>query len=307
MKKRYSLDASTVSANPGSAPGVAKRRKTSSSESPQSNLDLPPVAITTHKDPTINSNSSQVSLSPDGQHKARPEVIRQPERETPMPDKYDTLGEKLDAALMALMVDESTQSLSFNLSAESSLHFNLNTVMTFLNGVIDSAGRHGATEQDAAALYVCGRPGTGKTSGVRWCFEELLKKMKTQDDPDHTLEPVFCRVSANHLQAGNGAHNVLMNEISAALGDHVTTAKSLRANLTKTKRLLVLVLDEVDTMLSTGKQREPTVGTEKLLQSILKWANDGAFKMALVGIANTIGTWQDGKYERLHNLGKVST
>jgi len=163
-----------------------------------------------------------------------------------------------------------------------------------MNSVLDSEGRHSGSEQRPAALYVCGGPGVGKTSAVMWCCEKVASERGTSDP--QCLTPFRIYINVNHVLGGQGGNNVdaVRRQLSNILGVK-NTKKAIRDHLIKNRKLLFLILDEVDAFIQCAAEKE--------FQTIMNWVHDEKFPMALIGISNTTG---DVAFEQIQNIGEVS-
>ena len=215
-----------------------------------------------------------------------------------LPQFYGTDREKLNACLDALSPSQGSFSLHFDPSGSSVFSKNLKRIEKFLASTIDSKGKHGTNKNDPAAIYVCGAPGIGKTSGIKWCCDQLLRS----DGNKSKAKVLF--VNAGHMQTGNSEES-FYKQLAPCVGlkqsikiDSI--AKKLKSNL------VVVVVDEIDLLLSdsaTDVDEASATESEKLVKNLLDWANNPTRQFVLIGISNSSG---NSKYARLQQLGKVS-
>ena len=166
----------------------------------------------------------------------------------------------------------------------------------------DDAGC-GDDDGDAAALHVCGAPGIGKTSGVLGCCRKAISDVSIADEDD--LTPVLIHVNAGHLASGADPTRQLLDTMSESLGMRACKNKaSIEKHLKNKRKLALVVLDEIDMLVSGGKTQVAAelLGTEAVVQTLLDWSN-GTANVALIAISNSTG---NDKFARLHSIGKVS-
>ena len=179
---------------------------------------------------------------------------------------------------------------------------NILKVSHFVQAVLTSRGRSGTgnTSEDAsAALYVCGAPGLGKTSGVHWCCNYVAKSTV-----DNDVKIKICHVNASYLTAQSTPLQLVMKEIATSMGikaSHPSESKITKLLCdSKNSAILLVVVDEVDAFV-TGNGRA-TNGSE-CLQTLLQWANNSTMQMGLIGISNCMN---DNKFSAIRELGAVS-
>jgi AAA domain len=174
----------------------------------------------------------------------------------------------------------------------------------FFKQMISSRGSHGESKQFERILYIRGSPGVGKTTAVNWCCDEAEEAVRRGEFG-----------GGNNILIGRVKTVVttdptaILNEIAVALGmgSNIMTTKNHKATIkkfTKNKDLVILVLDEVDNMISGQGGRES--GSEKILQSLCDLALDSASNFSLVGISNVIGN-KVGRKLQEKGLGSVSS
>ena len=277
------------------APSSTKpKSKTSSTKS----LTPPARVIDDDSDSTSYATALQNSESPAATTATRvslpsPEEARLPPK---IPEFTGTNQERLEACLKALTT---SREFVHQFDEKDSSHFalKLKAVEKFLSAVVESRGRHGTKRSDPAALYVCGVPGIGKTSGVRFCCDKVVNGER--------------KASVVHINSGHMKSAVsFRKEFGAALGIKTKNPK-IETILGRIKdgnqhdNLLIVVVDEIDLLLSgsTGDiDVKATKGCEKVVKDMLDWANDPELCFVLIGISNSSG---NAMYSRLQQLGEV--
>jgi hypothetical protein len=223
----------------------------------------------------------------------------------PLPEIEGTAEEKLTASLDALKMTNQAENNSFY---RLGTHFasNLKTILKFLCASIESEGGHGGTQGEPAALYVCGVPGIGKTSGVKWCCAKAIEETTSDSDYEGPT-PTVVNINAGHMSSASKPEVILLEELARGVG--MTNPEKQKKNnilkhIKKTNQMVLVVVDEIDLLVSASSQmlegRRP--GTEGVIQTLLGYAQDEMMPLALIGISNSSA---NEKYHRLNEIGKV--
>ena len=223
----------------------------------------------------------------------------QPTNALSLPNPQSLSSDPWQASLAALNLTD--KALGFH--EDSKFGKNLEKIYKFLETVLnnDADGLSGCN----SSLYICGGPGTGKTSGVLLCCRRMIEAVRKRDDD--LKEPILCHITASHISTSITPMSHIMQEIAGSLNmkSSSPTASGIKQKLRKGNKLLFLVLDEIDLMISGSFQSEEgrmTI-TETAIRNILEWVHDESFPVAFIGISNTVG---NDKYARLQGIGEVS-
>jgi hypothetical protein len=222
----------------------------------------------------------------------------------PLPEIEGTAEEKLTASLDALKMTNQAENDYFY---RSGTHFasNLKTILRFLCASIESKGGHGGKEGEPAALYVCGVPGIGKTSGVKWCCTKAIEATTNNSDYEGPT-PTVVHINAGHMSSASKPEAILLEEMARAL--HMKVPEKQKKNNIlkhiKANQMILVVVDEIDLLVSESSQmlegRRP--GTEGFIQTLFAYVQDKTMPIALIGISNSAA---NNKYHRLNEIGKV--
>lgn len=144
------------------------------------------------------------------------------------------------------------------------------------------------------ALYLCGQPGTGKTTAVGRCLKTI------QADFPRSLNVAF--VNAAHIQTATLQESIFGPIVEAlqytGKRDSSFIQRCLASVGVKSKnaeKITVLVIDEIDNLISSARNKQALTMLEKLL----KWSVDPTMRFCLIGIANKI----QGLEKAMPNLG----
>lgn len=143
---------------------------------------------------------------------------------------------------------------------------------------------------------------TGKTSGVKFVCDRLLKTALIDDD---NRAPVLCYVNAVSVKASPNPTETLLDEMAVSAGyTRAKTHQALKGLLSRgEKKFIILIMDEVDALVSHFKATNVHLTkAEKALKTILDCAADESYPLAVIGISNIIG---NTSLDRLHSIGKV--
>ena len=205
-------------------------------------------------------------------------------------DDKERLSNALDALELAKPVIWPVHADPSNPEMKSVLAQKLDEVKVFVHNALHSEGYRGMKESSAAALYVCGVPGIGKTTAVRCCCEKAILEFKGD------CQPKLCHINAGHLSSST-TPDILVEKIKNETG--------LTPGVLKHEgKMLLLIVDEIDTLLSSNSKIDPPASeSEHALSMLLSWADDQDMHMALIGISNATG---DSIFGRLQVMQKVS-
>jgi len=224
---------------------------------------------------------------------------------TPIADSKQTCKDKIQACLEALNLNhqEGSGIPTMDVSENSRIADNMKDLLSFLHASVQSEGRHSGSEGESTALYVGGGPGVGKTSAVKWCCKQVIAPWNNSDNSlaPESKSPFFVHINVNHVLAGQSSgrsNDPVRSELSQRLGVRLGTKSQMRTYLNRTRKTLILILDEVDALV-----RNPSVRANQELANLMDSANDETVSMVLIGISNSVG---DATYERLQNSGQVS-
>jgi len=203
-----------------------------------------------------------------------------------------SLRDKLQQCIKSLNPQAISDSTTYDGShLESKFTSNKQELMNFLKTSLQSYQRDGCGA--SSAIYLCGGPGTGKTTLVNHCIKLI------SESSEH--KSVSLILNAATLQSPNN----LLSEIAEKLGkkrssasETIGQALQLKPNRKTTDSTLIVALDEIDFLLQ-GIQR--TKDESSLLNTILQWASQPSYRLILIGISNSVG---DECAKRLHNLVK---
>ncbi|CAB9509564.1 complex subunit [Seminavis robusta] len=192
-------------------------------------------------------------------------------------------------------------------------HFQQSTfsVLRLLRGFVQS--RLKETGKQPATMFICGSPGIGKTTAVDYCCEQVKNDFSSQDGScRHSgVTPVVVSINCSKFGTGAEVLDSVKDKIWAeckgtgsARNDNV-----LKKQLTSTnkndpsRRFLILVLDEIDQLVHQDSVSEnPRDNKEKLIDFFSAWASDSSYRVALIGIGNTMA---GPKFRRLKGLMSV--
>lgn len=196
---------------------------------------------------------------------------------------------------------------SFSRDKPSQFAKKLDDVKEFVHGVIESEGLHSSSKDGKPALYVCGVPGIGKTTGVLWCCKEVIKEFSELNRyNDDGMIPTLCHINAGHLQSAADPSTYLQLQIEKAIKGKSKNGV-LEARLKSGEVMVVVVMDEIENLISSSKkQQPPATGPERALKQLIDWAIDEDVHLALIGISNSTGDSKFGRLQLMHKFDVVT-
>lgn len=200
---------------------------------------------------------------------------------------------------------------------ESKLRKNISAISAILEEMIQSRVMDSLSstvnnmKSETAALYVCGVPGTGKSSGIQFCCNRILDRAKNNPTFMQGVEPIVVEINAAHLAAcktGDSLKSKVVNDIwekcDSSMSKRTENALFKRLSSTRAGKkpgFVILVLDEVDQLMKENETKA-TNAAEKLLEQLNKWASDPTCRFALICIGNSMN---NSKQRRLEEFVKV--
>jgi len=173
----------------------------------------------------------------------------------------------------------------------------LDEVQGFVHGAIQSEGMHGAVLGRPPLLYVCGVPGVGKTTGVLWCCKDAINDFMAHKLSIDEVSPTMCHINAAHLNSAINPLKTIRGQLTKSLG---TKSKTLEAGLKNEKNMVVVVVDEIENLISSfSRESPPATEVENALHQLISWAKSDEIHLALIGISNS---QSDKKFSRLQMM-----
>lgn len=200
-------------------------------------------------------------------------------------------AEKLRSASAALSLSNRFDSPSFQSDQPSRFTESISAVYKFLQDSVDNRTHGVAGDNNGLnALYVCGVPGIGKTSGVHWCCDQFVQANKDMIESQLAV----CKINASSLITGDSdpLKDVVRVVKQALKMPFNTSLQLIRKRLTRSvsgglaKMFLVIVADEIDALMTSKKLKE-------VFDALMELSNDPMCQFALIGISNSIS---DEKY-----------
>mmetsp|Transcript_3388 Transcript_3388/g.7585 ORF Transcript_3388/g.7585 Transcript_3388/m.7585 type:complete len:839 (+) Transcript_3388:2-2518(+) len=198
-----------------------------------------------------------------------------------LPDKEHTVRETLECCQMVLHPTFKKHQLSKS-SCTSVVSSNEDDIKDFMTKSIESAtSMDGITVPSPGFMYICGGPGTGKTTAVASCRLEMTKWAKRCG----YNRPRLCAINMAGSQSSNtkgGIMRDMLKKIAAVL--KINGESPLQTFEEEFKKDgLVLILDEIDMLF---KQHGGIGGL--WFKTLVKWAEDKELPFSMIGISNCV-------------------
>mmetsp|Transcript_6131 Transcript_6131/g.12636 ORF Transcript_6131/g.12636 Transcript_6131/m.12636 type:complete len:1844 (-) Transcript_6131:84-5615(-) len=209
-------------------------------------------------------------------------------------DKEITMRGKLEASLFTLHQSYKGEKRLAMSSSDSQLSKMEEFINDFMRrSILTGTAIDGMQCRGPGFMYICGPPGTGKTTTVEACAKNMTKWAKKNGRD----KPLFCfiNMAAGHSSLGSKGNlmRTTLSKIAKAL-DMEEGSKLNNVEKALRKKALVLVVDEVD-MLFTS---HGGVG-ETWFKSLISICEDDDVHLSMIGISNSIN---DASAARIRNL-----
>lgn len=326
-----------MSPAPFSANSAAKKKKTSAKQSVANSKTTPStkdsIMECIEKSSDANTASSPESFdagawnactqNPPGQLKAKSlrgrNISNEMEEQPSESQKLSQCLEKL-TNLDTTVDDAENADLVFG-PADSKFRKNITNVYYTLEELAKSRVLHTLSDpavslkSEAAAIYIGGVPGTGKTSGIRWCCKRIIGNLNNNNWTNQHVDPVVVEVNAAHL-ASSGSEALKKQLLEAIWSQcNVVKSKMTDAALLKSlkkptrknekQRFVILVLDEIDQLVAEkGNNLTAKTAAEKLLKELNSWTTDPNMRFVMIGIGNSLN---NTRLRRVEQFVKVSS
>jgi ATPase family associated with various cellular activities (AAA) len=200
-----------------------------------------------------------------------------------------SIGDALQESLYVMQASYKPKSaLQFDVEGDSKYNTQVNEILKFLGNALDNVnGKY--QDNSNNTLYVCGSPGVGKTTAVNWCCDRL-QGPSTQ----------ICRINS----ASYRDMRFFLADIFENLGIRMKnpSIKGLGEIMKKRCMSVVLVIDEIDSLISTKGISSLNSQSEKLLQELCATVKETSSKIVLIGISNAV---ESNEAKKLKALGLV--
>lgn len=195
-----------------------------------------------------------------------------------------TLEEKFQECLGPLCPQMNSSEYIFDGSTINSKFYEFK--QNFLDFLTESIQSYKDGIGESSAMYIFGRSGTGKTTMVKYCIELVQEQRVLFVNSAHICTS---KSFTDTLVKGIGKH------LNGRANDLECIEKKFTANRGTESQPFILVLDEVDTLLSE-KSENP------VLNKVIKWGLDPRMSFIFIGISNAVG---NEKAKSLRQLGRI--
>ncbi|KAL3789673.1 hypothetical protein HJC23_003874 [Cyclotella cryptica] len=192
-----------------------------------------------------------------------------------LPDKERIVKHKLEVAQMVLHA-----SFQGNYCSVSSMPSAITEFM--FKPIQNGKPGKGLPSSGPGFLYVCGRPGTGKTTTVSQCANDIRNWAEAQGYD----KPCISLVNVSSLFASAGLKDGIMKATLKQIAKKMDIEKDLSISALRKKsqkNVLILIIDEVDVLI---KKRESD--GENFFRELVSLASESDLRFRLIGISNSI-------------------
>ena len=314
-EERRKRKASSEPAKPAAKPRKAKlaaKNRTEANSRPNTRNDHSPSDLSQAGNRKRKTSQIEADTSTSNKRTQKSPSVRSPDSSTStnespsakesIPDMKRTVAEKLRCCQSVLHSDEVED--MFTNSPRVKKH--VQAIRSFLERAMTAYGR-GKGRFYPSSLYICGGPGTGKTTSLNMCIETCSK--------DHSDARFLFRNVVSCGADGPSQAKRLLEDIKNKLrcsgeASYAKIEKALSCPPSRERRVapFVLVLDEIDMLLSGGVRSDgKLVGGNKLIHTMLRWAADPNCAFSLIGVSNAVDDDRTRTLNALGDLHKILT
>ena len=215
-----------------------------------------------------------------------------------LPDMKRTVAEKLRCCQSVLHSDEVED--MFTNSSRVKKH--VQEISLFLKRAMNAYGGGKKSRFYPSSMYICGGPGTGKTTTLNKCIDTCSKEYS---DARFLFRNVVSCGADGPSQASRLLQDINNELLCSGDASYDEIEKCLACPPGKAGKVapFVLVLDEIDMLLSGSIRSDGKLsGGNKLIERMLRWAADPHCAFSLIGISNAV---DDDRTRRLEELGDI--
>mmetsp|Transcript_11814 Transcript_11814/g.25906 ORF Transcript_11814/g.25906 Transcript_11814/m.25906 type:complete len:893 (-) Transcript_11814:67-2745(-) len=299
VKKRNLVNAALKSDGASSPP---KRSRASSEDCDEKVIPTPKQASPTRKSRSSpRSKKNEAEKSPQSKSNVpKPSegdsVNSQSSGEKDLkapPDEQPTVRDKLECCQMVLHPSFKNHQLSKS-SIKSVVSSNEDDIKDFMTKSIQTGTtKDGTTLPSPGFMYICGGSGTGKTTAVISCADEMKKWAKRNG----YKKTCFCHINMERSQtlfSEGGIMRAMLMKIATAIEIDVQAQLSTFEKQFK-KKTVVLVLDQIDMLF----KKHGGIG-ETWFRTLIEWAEDRKMRFSMIGISNCV---DDANATRVREIG----
>ena len=296
-EKVFSTPGETMMSSPSSITSATKRKKKDASQdvpspSKKSRTDHQHSgAKTLTTSPTLyNKAPSQANSK---QNRASSQVRESNKNPIPLPDQKLSYKDKLEYCKLTLHPSYTPKTERLASTSNSVVEKLEGEIKLFMQRAINTGYEiDGMTATSPGFMYICGGPGTGKTTAVAACSQLLAKWSKEMG----ATKPCYCHINmaSNASKSAGAIQKEMFKRMAKKLEIDQKSSQVDFMNQFRKKGMILLV-DEIDMLFKNHGG-----SGEEWFSTLIEWCEDKELPFNMIGISNSVN---DKSAKKIRELG----
>jgi len=211
--------------------------------------------------------------------------------DTSLPDQQLTYKDKLEYCKLTLHPSYKLKTERLSSTSNSVVEQLEREIKLFMKRAIGTGYEiNGMTAQSPGFMYICGGPGTGKTTAVAACLQHLANWAK---------ESGFAKPRSCHINVASMSNGAIQTEMLKIMSKKLEIDKSSSPDVFVKhfqKKGMVLVVDEIDMLFKSHGS-----SGEEWFSTLIGWCEDKELPFSMIGISNSVNDRNATKIRELGN------
>jgi cell division control protein 6 len=212
----------------------------------------------------------------------------------PLCDQYHTYKDKLEYCKLTLHPSYASKNERLSTTSNSVVEQLEREIKRFMMRAMGTGYEiDGMSAQSPGFMYICGGPGTGKTSAVAACSQQLTKWAKDRG----FIKPCYCHINMASVASmnANGIKKQMLKDMAKRLEIEKNSTLDTFVEQFK-KKGMILVVDEIDMLF-----KNHGASTEEWFTTLIEWCEDKELPFSMIGISNSVNDINATKIRELSN------
>ena len=212
----------------------------------------------------------------------------------PLPDQQLSYKDKLEYSKLTLHPSYKLKNERLSSTSNSVVEQLESEIKLFMTRAMGTGYEiEGMSAQSPGFMYICGGPGTGKTTAVAACSEQLPKWAKDKG----FIKPCYCHINmASNASMSSG---IIMKQMLKSMAKKLQIDKNSDLAVFEKQfrnKGMILVVDEIDMLFKNHGG-----SGEEWFAKLIQWCEDKELPFSMIGISNSVNDASATKIRELSN------